>query len=341
MVPKHLSPSAAALWDQCPQRWWFRYVDGLPEPPPGEPVLRGSFVHRVLELLLGEAPADRTVERARDHARRAFEEIAATDDWRQLDLDALAARRFRQRCWATVELYLTRGAPAQVRPLARELRVSCEVAGVPFRGFVDLLELADEADPAGAGTAPGDGSVRDPRTPVVITDYKTGAPPAPRYRDAKLLQPLWYAAAIDALGEHRPVRVRLLHLVTSVDADDDNRVSGRVEEVALEVTDEQLEGARRALRQRWDAIQAAVAEGSADPAPGPLCGWCPYVTSCTVGERECRSRWGAVDATTGRRALRADAPAVALLDLDGSASSSPGPGGHTGGTDGASEPVGA
>lgn len=307
MGPTRLSPSSAALWDQCPQRWWFRYVDGLPEPPPGEPAVLGTFVHRILELLLDDEPGARTLERARAHARTAWDETASSDDYVQLGLAEADARRFRQRAWSTMELYFEVIDPASVRPVARELEVVCEIAGVPFRGFIDLVEHHEEGD--------GDGAPA-----VIITDYKTGKPPVAgkpwsEAREAeKLLQPQWYAAALAELGEHRPVRARLLYLA-AVDGPEPGSFRWNQRELSVDVTDEVLDAARSELRRRWDDMQAALALGRAEPSPGPLCGWCPYVEHCDVGQVECRRRWDERDRFTGERKLRADAPAVATLGL--------------------------
>ena len=306
MAVTHLSPSAAGTWAQCPRRWWYRYVDGLPEPPPGEPAVLGSFVHRILELLLAEAPEDRTPDRARLLARFAWGEVSASEEWDQLELDDDGALRFRQRAWSTVEAYFRLQDPTAVRPVAQELRVEVEVDGVPFKGFIDLVE-----------EHPGEG---DGPPKVVITDYKTGRPPEQgkpwsdeRIRE-KLLQPQWYAAAVDALGEHEPVRARLLYFTALDDADGR---SHRLEtaELGVDVDDAAQGEAVAELQRRWHDIGEALAAGSAEPSPGPLCGWCPYVALCEAGQAECERRWSERDRFTGGRRLRDDAPAVELLGL--------------------------
>ena len=39
---RHLSPSSAGAYEQCPRRWKFRYLDRLPDPP-GQAALAGTF----------------------------------------------------------------------------------------------------------------------------------------------------------------------------------------------------------------------------------------------------------------------------------------------------------
>lgn len=302
MPPSRLSPSSAALWAQCSRRWWLKYVDDLPEPPAGEPAVLGSFVHRILELLLDDPAADRTPERAKVHARAAWDEVTATDEWGALELDEAGGRRFRQRAWSTVQAYFSCGSPTEVVPVARELEVEVEVAGVPFRGFVDLVE----ADPAGDGT-------------VIVTDYKTGRPPAPNkpwsaeQQRERMWQPHWYAAALQAMGEHRPSRARLLFF-TAID-EGEGRYRWQTGELGGEVTQATIDDAGAELARRWDEIHAALDAGGADSSPGPLCGWCPYVDVCDEGRAEVERRWTEVSLRTGQRRMREDAPAVAMLGL--------------------------
>lgn len=299
----NFSPSAAAVWEQCPRRWWHRYIDRLPEPPPGEPAILGTFVHQILELLLDEPAPSRTAETARKFAASVWPSIAESEEWIALELDDRAALRFRKRAWATIEAYFSMIEPAEVDPIAQELEVLVDLDGVPFRGFIDLVE-------------------RDPITQeVIVTDYKTGMPPvqgkpwSDELEREKLWQPLWYSAALSALGEHVPKSARLLYF-SATESSDLRHLVPRTRELSVEVNDSSLEGARVELRRRWDDIASARERGEAKANPGPLCGWCPFVGICAEGEAEVRRRWNEVNPYSGERRMRADAPAVALLGLD-------------------------
>lgn len=298
------SASAASLWRSCPRRWWFKYVDRLPEPPPGEPAVLGTFVHAILEGLLDEPPERRTPEVARQHARAAWSDIVTSGEWRALELDEAAALRFRQRAWRTIEAYFTVVEPDEVEPLGRELAVNVEIEGVPFRGFIDLVERDRESGSA------------------VVTDYKTGAPPttdkpwsADENRE-KLWQPLWYAAALDELGLHHPVLARLIYF-NAAETRDGRGLHVRTGQLSAPVDADSLADARRELRTRWDETRSARADGGAEPRPGPLCGWCPFVEFCAEGTAEVVRRWETLDPFTGARRMKADAPAVATLGLTG------------------------
>ncbi|MGA1239453.1 MAG: RecB family exonuclease, partial [Ilumatobacteraceae bacterium] len=71
-TPVTLSPSRISNFRTCPLQFRFASIEKLPQPPQIH-LVKGNFVHRVLELLLGNEPEHRTVEAA----RRAFEETRA------------------------------------------------------------------------------------------------------------------------------------------------------------------------------------------------------------------------------------------------------------------------
>jgi putative RecB family exonuclease len=297
----YLSPSAASTWQQCPRRWWHKYVDKIPEPPPGEPAVIGNFVHGVLENLTKLDPEERTKDAAKTLAREYFDEFVDTTNWQQLDYDDAQAKKFRRRAWAIIETYFANVDPTKVNPIGQEIQVDVDLDGVPFMGYVDLVE-------------------RDPDTgDVVVTDYKTGKPPSTGMpwsgdeRGEKLLQPLWYAAALQEMGEHAPKHARLIYFTVN------ERPDGSFEQVSAElgvdVTDESIAAARAELRRRWSQIQDAKMEGGAPARPGPLCGWCSYVDRCPEGQGEVMQRWETIDKYSGRRKLRDDAPAVEILGL--------------------------
>jgi putative RecB family exonuclease len=272
--PRHLSPSSAGLFQQCPRRWRFRYVDRIVEPA-GEPAMVGTFVHRVLEVLFGEAPEHRTIERAKLVAREVWPETEAHPDFAALGLDAAGARRFRWLGWTAVEAVfdmLDLEKPSDVEVHATEQRVTATIGGVPFLGIVDRLDRAADG--------------------LVVTDYKSGRAPGTRWRDDKLDQVLLYAAAIAEVEGEAPVRARLVYLGSTV--------------VQADATPERVGEAVERLRTTWDALQVASETDAFEPKPGPLCGWCPHIAECPEGRAEVQRR-----DDEGR--MRQDAPALALI----------------------------
>ena len=253
--PPHLSPSAASMYEQCPKRWRFRYIDRLPDPP-GEPALMGTFAHRVLEMLLQEPPERRTVERARELARTVWPEIANDPDYQRLGLDEVAARRFRWSGWSAIEGLWEVEDPCTVDVHATEQEVRIEVDGIPFRGIIDRVDVVEGG--------------------LAVTDYKSGLAPSARFTPERLHQVLLYAAALAELTGERPVKARLLYL--------------RQKAVEVDVDEERLASAVSALSDTWHALVRDCRRDAFEPKTGPLCGWCPYVVHCPEGRAEVERR---------------------------------------------------
>ena len=233
----------------------MRYVERLPDPP-GEAALAGSFAHRVLELLMQRSPEGRTVDAAREIARDEWPAVENDRDYRALGFDAAAGKAFRWKAWKAVEGLWALEDPQAVEVRATEQDVRADLGGVPFRGIVDRLE--DE----------GDG--------LVVTDYKSGKAPSPRYRQDRLDQVLLYAAAVQAATGETPVRARLLYLGQRP--------------VGIDVTQPELDGVVEKLAATWAAINEACSSDAFEPRTGPLCGWCPYVERCPEGAKEVARR---------------------------------------------------
>ena len=75
-----LSPSRAADFMACPLLYRFRTVDRLPEPYSPDAV-RGSVVHKVLEVLFDLPAVDRTPEQARELLVPAWEAMLEEDEF--------------------------------------------------------------------------------------------------------------------------------------------------------------------------------------------------------------------------------------------------------------------
>ena len=264
--PSRLSPSGAGTFEQCPRRWRMRYVERLPDPP-GEAALAGSFAHRVLELFMQRAPEERTVEAAKVIAREEWPDVEADEDYKALRYDETTAKQFRWKAWKAIEGLWTLEDPTAVEVRATEQDVRADLGGVPFRGIVDRLDQE------------GDG--------LVVTDYKSGKAPSPRYRRGRLDQVLLYAAAVQEATGEMPVHARLLYLGQRP--------------VGIRVTQDELDGVVEKLAGTWSAINAACATDEFEPRTGPLCSWCPYVDRCPEGMKEAEKRQAKRDAEASAR----------------------------------------
>lgn len=265
-LPRSLSPSGASTFRQCARRWKFRYIDKLPDPP-GEPALRGTFVHHVLEELLAVAPSQRTLERARAICRDLWPQLAAHPDFVALELPAAQERAFRWNAWTDIEGYFQLVDPAAVEVVDRERDVRTSLAGVPFRGIVDLVDQAPEG--------------------LRVTDYKTGRPPSQRFVDSRLSQVWLYAAALESVGDDVG-GVRLLYLGETGAGRDERRPT----EIARPFDAHAVSAAVDEHSTTWHKINEAAATGSFDPSTGPLCSWCPYRDGCPEGQTEHQRRTG-------------------------------------------------
>lgn len=265
-LPRSLSPSGASTFRQCARRWKFRYVDKLPDPP-GEPALRGTFVHHVLEELLAVAPAQRTLERARAICRDLWPQLAGNPDFVALELHEAQERAFRWNAWTDIEGYFQLVDPVAVDVVDRERDVHTSLDGVPFRGIVDLVDRVPEG--------------------LRVTDYKTGRPPSQRFVDSRLSQVWLYAAALESIGDDVS-DVRLLYLGETGAGRDDRRPT----EIARPFDADAVAAAVHEHCDTWDRITEAAATGCFEPTPGPLCSWCPYRDDCPEGRLEHQRRTG-------------------------------------------------
>lgn len=268
-APRHLSPSSAAMFKQCPLRWKFRYRDRLPDPA-GPAALVGTLAHRILELLLNEVGSNRSLDRARELAGQEWPEFSLTADYTALDLAADAQRQFKWQVWQAVAGLWSLEDPASVHVEATEQRVETMLGGVPFLGVVDRVDR----EPDG----------------LVVSDYKSGRPPLLGRQNEKLDQVLLYAGAVAATTGCQPRRARLLYLgATVIEAESS---PGRVEEAVG-----RLAGTWVQLNEHHDADDFP-------PRPGPLCGWCPFAGGCPVGQTELRQRLAAGRLSAHAPALR-------------------------------------
>lgn len=253
--PRHLSPSSSSMYEQCPRKWKYRYLDRLPDPP-GVPALAGTFAHRVLELLLQQPAGKRSQDEAKALARKVWPETLADPDYQALGLDETEAKAFRWRGWLAVQGLWRLEDPDNVSVHATEHDVQVDVEGVPFRGIVDRIDTESDG--------------------LVIADYKSGRAPSGRFAGDRLTQVLLYAAAVRAMTGQRPVRARLLYLGQRI--------------IGVDATEESLAAATTKLSETWSALTTDCDRGEFDAQVGPLCAWCPFVTACAEGQAEVQRR---------------------------------------------------
>jgi putative RecB family exonuclease len=191
-VPTSLSPSRVESFINCPMAFRFASIEKIPEPPT-VPTTRGSLVHRALELLFLHPPAERHAHNLGRAVDAALEEYHHLDDYQLLHLSEEEAEQFERDCRDLAARYLEMEDPVTVREIGLEIRLSADLNGIEIRGIIDRLELNHSGE-------------------LVITDYKTGRAPGPKY-EAKSLQGVQvYAWLCEEVFGQRPSEVRLMYL---------------------------------------------------------------------------------------------------------------------------------
>jgi putative RecB family exonuclease len=247
-LPRTLSPSKVSSFKECALAFRFSAIDRLPEPP-SVPAVKGTTVHRALELLFVGDVADRTPERARECLAEALSEMADDPEYQGLGLDDAGAEDFASDAGRMVERYFVLEDPTRVRPIGLELMLTAELGPVTVRGIIDRLELDEDGE-------------------LLVTDYKTGRAPAPAQQASRLGGVHFYSMLCEQVLGRRPRRIQLIYL-------------GRDPQIITTDTSEQSNrGVERKVRAVWDAIERACERDDFRPRPGPLCSWCAFQAYC-------------------------------------------------------------
>jgi putative RecB family exonuclease len=247
-LPSTLSPSKITAFTNCPLAFRFSVVEHLPEPP-SPPALKGTLVHRALELLFTECPPG---SRSRDAAQKALDaawrELQDGDELDGLRLDEAETIAFLVDARVLVDRYLELEDPDGVRAIGLELNLSTEIDGVTVRGIIDRL---DELD---------DGS-------LAVVDYKTGRAPRTEQSKSRLSGVQMYALMCEAELGRRPSVVRLLYLRDRI-------------VISAAPTDQAMRGTRQRALGVWSAIERACKEDDFRPNPSSLCRFCAFQAYC-------------------------------------------------------------
>lgn len=245
--PKHLSPSAINSYIKCPQKFKFSYIDKL-WGPPNEHLVRGNFVHAILEELLKEAPEDRTLETARAKAKNLWAAKWKRESAKVIN-GAESLRQFQWSCWFAVENYFKIEDPVEVAADGMETRLHGKVGNVTVKGFVDRWDAV--------GTDRMD-----------ITDYKTGKTPKKReYAADYALQLDIYAALLEAKEGRDTRKMRLLFLK-----------EGDIFE--YDATDTRRESTITTVTNTWEGVLEGCETGQFATKTSKLCDWCDHKGYC-------------------------------------------------------------
>ena len=243
--PEYLSPSSIGLFRDCPQKFKISYIDKIKEPPSWHLHL-GSFVHEVLEFLYKEDSSYRTQETIKK---------IATDRWIDGDwenkVESLENKPgtlldFKRAAFESITNLWTIEDPAETEIDGMEVEVIATVSGVAMKGYIDRFIFSED------GT-------------VVISDYKTGKIPNPKYKseDDKFFQLLCYALMLDASEQETTSKLELLYLTQKAKHD-------------LFVTQQNLEKARSVIVKTRSEIEFACESEEFKCNVTVLCNYCHY-----------------------------------------------------------------
>lgn len=250
---EHLSFSSLALFQQCPLRFTFRYVLGLPEETVGASLVFGSAVHAALEfhfreLLVGHAPP--TLDMLLD----VFQESWRSNIGREVrfgkgeDINSLGRLAERMlRVFQASDLARPQG---NILAVEEELRGTLVPGCPPLLGRVDLIVETEAA--------------------LSVIDFKTARS---QWSDEHVLeaapQLMLYSELARPLADGKAMRLAFGVLTKT------QNPALNMHPVVIEPG--QVERTKRIVERVWQAIQS----GNIYPNPSPMnCPGCPYRQAC-------------------------------------------------------------
>ena len=245
MAPKYLSPSSVSLFRACPQKFKLSYIDKIKEPPTWHTVL-GSFVHEVLEHLYKEDPKDRNQETVKRIATDRWSNHGWAERVNQLveKLDTVVG--FKRSAFQSMINLWELEDPSITILEGQEVEVLTEIDGVAMKGYIDRIAL-------------------DVDGKVVISDYKTGKVPDPKYvsDDEKWFQLIAYALMLKEAHRKMTSTLELYYLSKKV-------------KHSFAVTQDHLVNAQQVIVRTRASIDESSKSGEFSCNVTNLCNWCYY-----------------------------------------------------------------
>ena len=247
-LPSSLSPSKVSSFKDCALAFRFSAIDKLPEPPSPWTV-KGTLVHRALELLFWEEPAgQRTPAAAMAKLDAAWDELQTDEEFVGLGLLGAEANDFRLAARALIDNYFLIEDPNAINAIGMELLLSVDIGGMTLRGIIDRLDLTDDGE-------------------IIVTDYKTGKAPRANFENSRLGGVQFYAFLCQELFGKLPARIQLLHLAEPV-------------AIISTPTPQMTRGLEQRASAIWKAVERACEKEDFRPKPSALCDYCAFKAYC-------------------------------------------------------------
>jgi CRISPR/Cas system-associated exonuclease Cas4 (RecB family) len=249
----YISYSALSLYQQCPLRYYFRYVVGLPERSVSASLVFGSAIHRAVEhhfneLMAGNEPPN--LDALLAEYDRAWQERdpAEVNFGKDDDLESLA--QLATRMLTTFQAHDFSKSNGTIIGVEEELRGDI-IPGCPdVLGRVDLLiENANE---------------------LVVTDLKTSRSRRSKNQaEDSAGQLLLYSELVKPLIPSKRVRLQFAVLTKTKEPAID------LHEVPMD--QKRVDRVKRIVERVWQAIEREMFY----PAPSPMnCPTCPFRGPC-------------------------------------------------------------
>jgi len=233
----------------------FQYVDEVPQIPRVH-MVRGNFVHLVLEYLLGHPPDERTPEAAQAAFGRARDAFESRDDFTALRLTPEEREAFWEDSRNHVRAYYRIENPRSARIEGLEQHVEAHLGEVHLHGIVDRIE-------------------RNAADRLVITDYKTGKPKPERFSSDYARQLQLYAVMCEHTLGVAPDEVRLFFLGGAL-----SDIPPAQRTLRWTSTPDTREAVRSEAIDTHRQLVASCASGDFPTVTSPLCNWCDYKPWC-------------------------------------------------------------
>ena len=248
-LASRLSPSRASDFKTCPMRFKYKVIDQMPEPP-SIYTARCTLVHAALEALFLLPASERTLPTALAlfSAERALASASGLLD--DLFGDTSAEATWEADCRRVIENYFGLEDPTSLEPVGREVRLEAMLPGTSVK-VVGILDRIDRRR---------DGS-------FVISDYKTGSPPALQYANKNFFGLVIYAWLFRETWGVVPSRLRLLYL-------------DGPEVYRLDPDDRKVDAMASQLAAIWHGIERANQRDDWRTRTGPLCPYCSFQNVC-------------------------------------------------------------
>lgn len=227
----------------------FRFVsiEKLPEPPQIH-LVKGNFVHRVLELLLTHQPELRTPQAALDAFDITKNQYEASPKFVALALSDDARDAFFKDSREILNGYYRMENPRNAKVIGLELKIEADFGKFVLKGIIDRLEY-DENDQ------------------LVISDYKTGKTPSAKFGASKMDNMHLYASLCLRVRGELPKRLRLMYLKSSTP-------------IEVEVTTQSNLKCETAALQTYDEIAKSCSSGIFATKKSGLCNFCAFKQWC-------------------------------------------------------------